>query len=438
MIPIRLRISGFLSYNDPVEIDFTSFDLACISGANGAGKSSLLDAMTWVLFGQARRKDESIINSRSQTAEVALEFDYESSHYRIQRLKTRGKSTQLEFQIKDAEGQWKPLTEHSITETEERIMHTLRMDYETFTNASFFLQGKADLFAQQKPAERKRILSSILGLDEWEIFRERATNRRKTVETELAGLGETLHEIESELEQEEERKKHLEILQESLGQAELLRKAQEEVLAHARQVATSLAEQHRMVEILSTQTDNARQRYQAIESEWEKRHSDLENFQERLSFAAEIETAYQAWQETRRKLEEWDKVALHFRQYESERSTPLLAIESERSRLQQELLGYQEQDQQIGDLRARLPEFQNQGEYCRQGLSELEKKLEEKPRLEEEILCLQQTNADSKAENTRLKEEMNELKERIDRLEDASGAVCPCVDSHSLPMSARR
>ncbi len=49
MILERLQISGFLSYNEKVEIDFSGFTLACISGANGAGKSSLLEAITWVL-----------------------------------------------------------------------------------------------------------------------------------------------------------------------------------------------------------------------------------------------------------------------------------------------------------------------------------------------------------------------------------------------------
>ena len=58
MIPLQLRLSGFLSYRDPIEVDFTTFDLACISGSNGAGKSSLLDAITWSLFGQARKRDE--------------------------------------------------------------------------------------------------------------------------------------------------------------------------------------------------------------------------------------------------------------------------------------------------------------------------------------------------------------------------------------------
>src|SRR5512143_3053545 len=79
MIPLRLRLSGFLSYRDPVEIDFTSFDLACISGPNGAGKSSLLDAMTWALFGQARRRDEAIINLQSKAAEVTFTFQYEGN-----------------------------------------------------------------------------------------------------------------------------------------------------------------------------------------------------------------------------------------------------------------------------------------------------------------------------------------------------------------------
>src|SRR5688500_18534606 len=101
MIPVRLKLSGFLSYREPVELDFTSFDLACISGANGAGKSSLLDAITWSLFGQARKRDETLIHSAAQAAEVTFTFRYEENMYRIQRILPRGKGTILEFQILD-------------------------------------------------------------------------------------------------------------------------------------------------------------------------------------------------------------------------------------------------------------------------------------------------------------------------------------------------
>ncbi len=99
MIPIRLYISGFLSYREPVEIDFTSFDLACIAGPNGAGKSSLLDAITWALFGQARKRDNSLIHTRSSVAEVRLVFAYESNLYTVRRIKPRDKTMLLEFQI---------------------------------------------------------------------------------------------------------------------------------------------------------------------------------------------------------------------------------------------------------------------------------------------------------------------------------------------------
>src|SRR6202142_1511863 len=131
MIPLQLRISGFLSYRDPVEIDFTGFELACISGQNGAGKSSLLDAMTWGLFGQARKRDYSLVNLQSKAAEVVFTFEYEGNVYRVQRALPRGKNTVLEFQIRESPAGtnmqnlnnvgWKPLTERTLRETKSRI-----------------------------------------------------------------------------------------------------------------------------------------------------------------------------------------------------------------------------------------------------------------------------------------------------------------------------
>ena len=118
MIPLHLRISGFLSYRDNVELDFNAFDLACISGHNGAGKSSLLDAITWSLFGEARGKSSDVINLNTdvKAAEVALTFQHEGNIYRVQRTLPRNKSTVLEFQIKSGDA-WKPLTEKTARDT---------------------------------------------------------------------------------------------------------------------------------------------------------------------------------------------------------------------------------------------------------------------------------------------------------------------------------
>jgi exonuclease SbcC len=240
MIPLKLHIAGFLSYRDPVELDFESFDLACISGQNGAGKSSLLDAITWALFGEARGKDkDALINLQSKAAEVALTFAYESNVYRVQRTTTKGKSTVLEFQIRDGED-WRPLTERSTRETQNRIEQTLRLDYDTFVNASFFLQGKADEFTQKKASERKVVLSNILGLEIWETYKERTADRRKEIEKEIAGIDRSIADIDLELSEEEERKRRLKSLEAELKLLAAARKTQESALESIRKAVASL------------------------------------------------------------------------------------------------------------------------------------------------------------------------------------------------------
>src|SRR5574341_1265784 len=251
MIPVHLRLSGFLSYRDPAEVDFSGFSLACISGHNGAGKSSLLDAITWALFGQARKRDDSLVNLGSKAAEVAFTFEYEGNVYRVLRALPRGKTTALEFQILDNGRQttdhhqatWRPLTERTLRDTQARIDRTLHLDYETFVNAAFFLQGKADQFTQQTAGKRKEVLSNILGLEIWETYKERATDKRKALEEEINAMDGRLAEIEAELAEEEPRKQRLKELEADLGRMSAARKAQEAALENIKKVAASLDQQ---------------------------------------------------------------------------------------------------------------------------------------------------------------------------------------------------
>jgi len=266
MIPLHLRIAGFLSYRDPVELDFSSFELACISGQNGAGKSSLLDAMTWVLFGEARGKSADVINLNQdvKAAEVALTFAYEGNTFRVQRTLPRGKSTVLEFQILDGGqwtvdgGQWKPLTEKTTRDTQARIEQTMRLDYDTFINASFFLQGKADEFTQRKSSERKAVLSTILGLEIWDTYKNRATDKRKLIEGDVQEIDGRVAEIDSELAEEGTRKSRLAELENTLKQLSSAREVQESALENIRKNAALIQEQRKLAETLSASLERAR------------------------------------------------------------------------------------------------------------------------------------------------------------------------------------
>ena len=309
MIPIRLQIQGFLSYHEKVDLDFRDFDLACISGSNGAGKSSLLDAITWVLFGEARRKDDTVINHQSTGAEVIFDFSYEDNIYRVQRNKKKDESTRLEFFIQTDEGMWKPLTEATLRATEERIRQSLRLDYETFTNASFFLQGKADQFAQQRPGDRKRILSSILGLETWERYKDESARRRRAAEFDLAGVEAQLKEIDAELNEEEVRVKKLADLEERLkinrdladtkkALLDQQRLVSDRINAERKQVEKQVAEIHRLQNDLDTKVENLR-----------IRQEDRKSFLLQIENEKQTRQEYASWQKTKKELEAIDKIA---------------------------------------------------------------------------------------------------------------------------------
>jgi exonuclease SbcC len=442
MIPLDLYISGFLSYRHPAELNFTGFELACIAGPNGAGKSSILDAITWALFGQARKRDDSLINAQSPAAEVRLTFDYEGNTYRVQRTKPRDKTTLLEFHIlqqpsgnkPDGRPQtWKPLTERTLRDTEFRIQQTLRLDYETFVNASFFLQGKADQFTQQRPSDRKRILSSILGLEVWETYRQRAFECRRQAEAEVTSLDGRLKEINAELSEEGTRKQRLETLQADLERMSQERLNQEKALETVRQAAAFLAEKKKNVDMYARQLDSALGRLQALEQRAQERQAERDELAGILSRADEIESAYQSWQVQRQALEGWEKIAEQFREQEKRRQAPRDAINAECARLQQEQQSLSGEQARRQADQAEIESLRAQIEPARQKQEELEAQLAQREALGQEMEATRTRQAEAAAENQRLRSQMDELKERIDQLGVAEGATCPLCGGPLAP-----
>lgn len=193
MIPIRLTITNFLSYSATQTLDFAPFDLAVLSGNNGVGKSSLLEAITWCVWEQARAgSSDDLIHQGGQGMWVEFIFEHENGVYRVLRKrdkKPRGGTTILEFQV--AEGnfhdliQWQSLTEGTIKQTQEKIVKTLRLPYEIFVNSSYLRQGHADEFTVKLPSERKEILAEILGLSTYDALEEKAKEHKKQAQNRL-------------------------------------------------------------------------------------------------------------------------------------------------------------------------------------------------------------------------------------------------------------
>ena len=102
MIPLSLRLRNFMSYGEQVPpLDFAPITTACLTGDNGHGKSALLDAITWALWGQTRAKSvDDIVRLGQEECEVEFVFDLEGDRYRVLRkrsLRTRSGLSALEM-----------------------------------------------------------------------------------------------------------------------------------------------------------------------------------------------------------------------------------------------------------------------------------------------------------------------------------------------------
>jgi exonuclease SbcC len=434
MIPLNLRIAGFLSYRDPIELDFTTFDLACISGPNGAGKSSLLDAITWVLFGEARGRSNDVIHLHPdvKSAEVQLTFKHEENTYRVQRTLPRNKSTLLEFQLLNVD-KWRPLTEKTTRDTQARIEQTLRLDYDTFVNASFFLQGKADQFTQQNASKRKDVLSNILGLGVWEEYKNRTAEKRKSIEREVDEIEWRLAEINAELGEEEARKTRLAELESTLAQLSTARAAQDVILENIRKNAALLETQRETVEKLKGSLERSRAALAGLEARLADKEADRDSYADLVDRSQEIESAYKAWQKLRRKLEEWDETASRFHEHQKERTPLLEKIAAEKAKLEEEKRLLSVEEEAVHDQQSAAGNLQQEIENSEELLRETESKVSERAQLENERNSARERQAALKAENESLKADMNELKERIDSLESAKGVDCPLCGQDLTP-----
>jgi len=426
MIPLHLRISGFLSYRDTVELDFNTFNLACISGHNGAGKSSLLDAITWSLFGEARGKSSDIINLHSdvKAAEVVLTFQHEGNNYRVQRTLPRNKSTMLEFQIQNGD-EWRPLTEKTMRDTQARIESTLRLDYETFVNASFFLQGKADQFTQQNATKRKEVLSNILGLEAWEEYKNRTAEKRKAIEREVEEIDGRIAEIDAELAEEDIRKARLAELEANLKQLTSARAAKESVLENIKKNTALLDEQRKLTSTLLAGLERSRTALSGLETRLTSRESDRNSYLDLVNRASEVESAYKEWQKVRKELEEWEKTASQFREHEKERSPLLEKIAVEKARLEEEKRALTAEEEEVDEQLSANSDVKSEIVKAQKLLEDAEAKVAEHIELESKRNQARERQAAMKVENEALKVEMNQLKERIETLKSADGAICP-------------
>jgi len=444
MIPIKLSIRNFMCYRDNVPpLSFAGIHTACICGDNGNGKSALIDAVTWTLWGKARAKsDDDLIHLGQTEMEVEFDFAVGEQPYRIIRKhskpRRRGGSGQtiLEFQIATGNG-FRSITGNSVTQTQQKIIDVLHMDYTTFINSAFLRQGHADEFTIKRPSERKQVLADILELSFYDQLEEQAKNLAKEQEMEKAQLESAIKDISDELTYKPAYEAELEQAQSELSRVETVIKEQECQLNLRRQEKESLENKKLQLAQLEEHIVKMERELERWDDQINQYLSRLKEYEELIARRSTIEEGYTQFAEAKRLNDEFNQklgllVKLNDRKSELDR-----AIERAQATMLTDHAVAQNRITELESISQKLPQLRNELQQMQaewHQLTEEEETLRRKRQSSQELrtqVHYLETN------KTRLEKEIEEIEEKLNLLSTQSDAKCPLCETE-LGIDERR
>ncbi|MCC6436207.1 MAG: SMC family ATPase [Acidimicrobiales bacterium] len=194
MRPERLELEGFTAFRNRTVVEFTDADLFAFSGPTGAGKSSLIDAIVFVLYGTIprladRRRVGPVISQGKVEARLGLTFGVGPAQYRAVRVvratPSGGASTKEARLERLVDGEPAELLAGDADEVTRQVERLLGLTYEHFTTAVVLPQGEFARFLHHKPADRQALLKELLDLGLYDRLQQRA-HRHAVIAAEAA------------------------------------------------------------------------------------------------------------------------------------------------------------------------------------------------------------------------------------------------------------
>jgi len=414
LIPVKLALKNFLSYGEDVPpLDFTQFHIACLSGNNGQGKSALLDALTWAVWGEGRKAsqekkaDHSLLRIGQKDMQVEFVFDLEGDRYRIIRtfsLVKKSSRSNLEFQVFSQEdNQYISLTCSSIRETQERITKTLRIDYQTFINSAFILQGRIDEFSRKSARERKEILSEILGLSRYDELANLSKSHLREINNIIMNKESRLEYIYQETANLDVYKEKIKELSESYQDISRKLKIQGIKMDKFKEEINILKHKSEQYAELEGQMGQYRREVVRGQKQIELRKKEIIDYEKIISQKEKVLNDFKNYQKFNTENNELSRKLQKIRKIEEEKVLTERKIENERADLEVEIRNKKDRYQ---DLENRV----KQGIKNRAKVLELEKKMKE-------IKILEVESEEIRQKGSELKVKINSIRGQIERLE---------------------
>ncbi len=424
-----------MPYRDNVPpLDFTGIHTVSICGDNGNGKSALIDAMTWALWGKTRAKsDDDLIHLGRSEAEVEFDFTVGQQTYRVIRKRARPKRHRASGQssldlLIASDGSFKVISGNSIDETEKKIRNILHMDYVTFVNSAYLRQGHADEFTQQPPVKRKEVLANILRLSIYDELEQQARELAKQRETEKALAESAIRDIRAELAQKPVYEAELTQAQSELSQIDRVLEERESRLNELRQQKELLESKKSQLTQLEKHIAESARTLELVDDQLKQLRSRIKEHEELIAQRATIEECYAQYIEAKKLNDEFDQklrlaAVLNERRHQLE-----MAIERAQAAIVTEHKLAENKIVELDSSFQKLPRLKDELQAVQAELNRLagdEERLRQKREANQKLQAYVRT---LEADRARLEQEISEIEGKLALLATQSGAKCPLCE----------
>ena len=426
-----------MCYREEQTLDFSGMHMTSLTGDNGHGKSALLDAITWALWGRARaRRDDELITLGETEMWVDLEFALGPQLYRVWRQRSkkgRGQSD-LHFYVWSPErSDWQLLDAGNLSQRQAQIIATLRLDYDTFVNSAFLLQGRADSFTVKSASERKQILADILGLSRYDAYEERAKGLMQSRKERTIGIDAELRMIDAEMARRHEYEQSLAEARrvlETATAAQQLAQAQE---ANARAHVQSLRVQKQQLDevrgrIGRVQRELAERREQAKQAE-----SRLAKIEATLAQREEIEAGWHALEKARADEKAWGERLRRHSQLQERLSHAQRRVDQAQAELVAEQRRLQARAVELASKVAAVEQHRKTLAQTQALLDAMAVQATRREAIAAELREISEAGGGLAHELHRVKGEGQAVRERLTMLQEAESATCPVCNQPLSP-----
>jgi len=196
--PTRLELEGFASFRQHTTIDFGDAQLFVLSGPTGSGKTSIIDAITFCLYGTVaryndRRLVEPVISKGRNEARVSLQFTVAGAGYTAVRVvrRTRTGASTKEARL-EAWRDHDPADARTIAGTADevsvKVHELLGLGYEHFTRTVVLPQGAFQQFLHGSQRERADLLNELLAIGVFDTVASSARTRASSLAGQVSQL----------------------------------------------------------------------------------------------------------------------------------------------------------------------------------------------------------------------------------------------------------